>query len=42
MDLIESQSLEKDFLNKVVHVPQVKVLFKDFDMSELDELEDDS
>lgn len=30
MDLIESQSLEKDFLNKVVHVAQIEVLFKDF------------
>lgn len=29
-DLIESQSLNKNFLEKVVHVAQIEVLFKDF------------
>lgn len=30
LDLIESNSLEKNFLNRVVHVSQVEGLFKDF------------
>lgn len=29
-DLIESQSLNKNFLDKLVHVAQIEVLFKDF------------
>lgn len=30
MDLIESQSLEKAFLNKIIHVAQIELLFKEF------------
>lgn len=30
VDLIETQSLEKEFLNKIVHVAQIELLFKEF------------